>query len=84
MKSDRDEDRVFAARSLGTLGCTSSEEVVMFLAERLNQETSRPCRYEIAKSIVSLGNVLCLALYFFSMPIQPNFYQQASANNGEW
>ena len=74
MKSERDEERIFAARSLGTLGCTSSEEVVLFLAENLAKETSVPCKYEIAKSIVCLGKCTQIPVVFVESYFRNHYF----------
>nr|XP_018673024.1 uncharacterized protein LOC100177248 [Ciona intestinalis] len=54
--SSRHEERVYAARSLSTLGVTASEEITPTLVEVLSNETNTQVRFEVAKALINLGD----------------------------
>ena len=57
MTSPRRDDRVYATRSLSTLGATASEKVVPVLVEALSDEDGQ-VRYGAAKALINLGKFL--------------------------
>ncbi|XP_076811076.1 uncharacterized protein LOC143453796 [Clavelina lepadiformis] len=53
--SPRIDDRIYAARSLSSLGVTALDETIPALIESLSKERSSNVRFEISKALVKLG-----------------------------